>query len=199
MSGRLFADARRSCHRERVEATESELCSRIGHRIGLPGDEVARSMSLIQNSTLSLHTNGPEYPGALPLEDTLADDSVSSEDDVILRLDHAKARKRIMALTREILGERERTIFLARCMTDSDEIVHLDSLAKEFGVSRERVYQLEASAKRKIATALAQEGYSDFLRNGQTFRAPPMRARRRRVPTLPLRKEAPRVQTAAHS
>ncbi|HEY1935308.1 MAG TPA: sigma-70 family RNA polymerase sigma factor [Acetobacteraceae bacterium] len=199
MSGRLFADARKSCQRERVEATESELCARIGRRIGLPGDEVARSMHLIQGGTISLHGSAPDDTSAPRLEDTLADDSASPEEAVILRLDHAKARKRIMALTRDILGERERVVFLARCMTGGDEIAHLDSLAKDFGVSRERVYQLEASAKRKIATALAQEGFGDFLRDGQTFRAPAVRARRRRVPAMPLRKEEPRVQSVAQS
>lgn len=199
MSGRLFADARKSCQRERVEATETELCARIGRRIGLPGEEVARSIHMIQGGTISLHGNGPDDTNAPRLEETLADESASPEEAVILRLDHAKARKRIMTLTRDILGERERAVFLARCMTGGDEIAHLDSLAKDFGVSRERIYQLEASAKRKIAAALAQEGFGDFLRDGQTFRAPPVRARRRRVPPIPLRKDTPRVQSVAQS
>ena len=136
----------------------SELCARIGRRIGLPGDEVARSMHLIQGGAISLHAAPAEDANSPRLEETLADGSASPEEAVILRLDHAKARKRIMALTREILGERERAVFLARCMTGGDDITHLDSLAKDFGVSRERIYQLEASAKRKIAAALAQEG-----------------------------------------
>ena len=37
MRGRLLAEARKSCQRERVEPTESELCERIGRRIGLSG------------------------------------------------------------------------------------------------------------------------------------------------------------------
>lgn len=199
MSTRLMADARKSCHRDRVDATEFELCSRVGRRIGLPGEEVARSMHLIQGGVLSLHSPVREHADAAKIEDTLADDGASPEEAVILRLDHAKARKRIMALTREILGERERVIFLARCMIDSDDIVHLDSLANELGVSRERVYQLEASAKRKIAAALAQEGFSDFPLDGQAFRAPPVRARRRRINALPLRKETAAIQSVAQS
>jgi DNA-directed RNA polymerase sigma subunit (sigma70/sigma32) len=199
MSGRLFADARRSCARARVEPTESELCARIGRRIGMHEDEVARSMCLIQGGTLSLHADTADNSRGLKLMDMLADDGDSPEDAVILRLDHAKARKRIMVLTHEILGERERAVFLARCMTGNDDIPHLDSLAKEFGVSRERVYQLEVSAKQKIATALAQEGYNDFVRDGHAFRAPPTRARRRRTPPLPLRKGMPPAQNVARS
>lgn len=195
MRGRLLAEARRSCQRERVDPTEGELCERIGRRIGLPGDEVARSMRLIQGGALSLHAEQSGDDGAPALEDMLADDAASPEDDVILRLDHAKARKRIATLAQEILGERERIVFLARCMSDSEDVTHLDSLAERFGVSRERVYQLEASAKRKISTALAQEGYGDFARTGANFRLPQVRARRR--PTLPLRKDSLRPQTVA--
>lgn len=197
MSGRLLADARRSCHRERVEATEAELWARVGRRIGLSADEVARSMNLMQGGALSLHAGGSDDPSAPRLEDTLADEGASPEDAVILQLDHAKARKRIMTLAHEILGERERAVFLARCMTDGDEIVHLDALAREFGVSCERVYQLEASAKQKIATALAAEGFTDFARDGQTFRAPRLRARRRRAAPMAPPEGAPSVPSLA--
>jgi DNA-directed RNA polymerase sigma subunit (sigma70/sigma32) len=64
-------------------------------------------------------------------------------------------------LTKEILGERERKVFLTRCLTSDEEPRHRDSLAAEFGVTPERIYQLEISAKRKIAAALAQDGLLD--------------------------------------
>jgi RNA polymerase sigma-32 factor len=178
-AGRLFADARTSCQHDGVEATTTELCERVGRRIGLAGDEVARSIRLIGGGAVSLHTGGEEAGAARNLDDTLATDSASPEEDVILRLDHAKARKRIMALVHEILGERERAVFLARCIGDGDEVAHLETLAGRFGVSRERVCQLEASAKRKIATALAHEGYTESA--ADEIRLPPTRARRRRA------------------
>lgn len=192
MSARLFADARKSCQRESVEATETELCARIGQRIGLDGDEVARSVRLIYGGTVSLHTNVNKAGTTPNLEETLVADGGSPEDDVILRLDKAKARKRIMALVYEILGEREREIFLTRCMGDGDEVMHLDSLARRFGVTRERVCQLEASAKRKIAAALAREGYTHAAA-GIPLRLPASRARRRAA--LPAIK--PRCLTVA--
>lgn len=197
LRGRLVADARLSCQRERVEPSDSEVYERIGRRIGLTGDEVACSMRLMQGGSVSLHADPGSDTNLPRLEDTLPDHTACSEDDVILRLDHAKARKRIVSLTQEILGERERAVFLARCMRDTDEIAHLDSLAQQFGVSRERIYQLEASAKRKIATALAREGYSEFAHPGANFRLPPVRAPRRGS-SLPLRKSLPHPQRAAH-
>jgi RNA polymerase sigma factor (sigma-70 family) len=137
-TGRLFADARRACHREGIEATDGELCARVGGRIGLSGDEVAQALQLARGNSLSL-----DAPAGAP-------------DQYVLRLDHAKLRGRVMALVGEVLGERERTVFLARCMADEDGPRQHASLAAELGVTRERVYQLEVSAKRKIVAALAR-------------------------------------------
>ena len=181
MAGRLFADARRSCEREQVDATEAELCERIGRRIGLAADEVACGIRLISGGAVSLQTQVTKDGTTRNLEDILPTEAATPEEDVILRLDHAKARKRIMVLVQEILGEREREVFLARCMGDSDDVAHHASLAMRFGVTRERICQLEASAKRKLSAALAQEGYADFVRNGHIL-LPQSRARRRPLP-----------------
>jgi RNA polymerase sigma-32 factor len=195
MSGRLLADARRSCERDGVEPTETALHERVGRRIGLSPDEVTAGLRLMQSGAVSLH--GAECTGAA-LEETLADNNAASEDDVILRLDHAKARKRIVILAEEVLGERERTVFFARCMAENDEVVHLAALAAQLGVSPERVYQLEASAKRKIATALAHEGYGEFNPAGESIQLPPVRAPRRRRPAAPpLRRNIALVARAA--
>jgi RNA polymerase sigma-32 factor len=182
MAGRLFADARRSCQRDSVEATETELCERIGRRIGLGGDEVARSVRLISSGGTSFQASSATPRTGQNLEETLAADGASPEEAVILRLDHAKARRRIMVLVNDILGERERAVFLARCMHAGDDVTHLETLATRFGVTRERICQLEASAKRKITTALSQEGYADAAA-GEAIRLPPTRARRRRSVT----------------
>lgn len=157
-TGRLFADARRSCHREGIAASDSELCIRVGARVGLSGDEVAQCLSLARGDTLRFDASDA---GTRSVEDRLASQEASPEEATIRRLDHAKLRRRILALSLEILGARERKVFLARCMTDDDGTTHLDTLAAELGVTRERVHQLEASARRKIAVALGHEGLMD--------------------------------------
>jgi RNA polymerase sigma-32 factor len=183
MSGRLFADARRSCQRDQVEPSETELHERIGCRIGISGDEVARTMGLLRGGTMSLSPKDTDTDTTPHLAEALTDDAASPEDNAILRMDYAKARSRIMTLAHEILGERERIVFRARCMTDK-EVVHLDSLARLLGVSRERICQLEASAKRKIITAMAQEGYGAAQRDSEALRQVRTRARRR-APAVP--------------
>jgi DNA-directed RNA polymerase sigma subunit (sigma70/sigma32) len=95
----------------------------------------------------------------------------------MLRLDQAKLRRRVAALTEEVLGERERKVFLARCLATEEGPRHRESLAAELGVTRERVYQLEISAKRKIAAALAHDGLIDPKAVAADL--PKVRARRR--------------------
>jgi RNA polymerase sigma factor (sigma-70 family) len=150
---RLFADATLACLRERVDPTEAELCARVGRRVGLSADEVARSQRAgggVSLEAIAGICHGPLDLGAAP----------TPEDDAIRRLDREKLRRRILVLADSILGERERAVFLARCMTGEGPICRLEALAKRFGVSRERIYQLENSARRKIITALRQEGFA---------------------------------------
>lgn len=143
---RLFEEARRDCEREQTPPTDMELCARVGRRIGLTTEEVARSRHAISGRPIPVDT--------LP---ALGTEDPAPEDAVIRRLDHAKVRRRVMALAETILGERERVVFLARCMTGERPVVQLEALAQRFGVSRERIYQLESSARRKIMTALGNE------------------------------------------
>ncbi|MGE4047959.1 MAG: sigma-70 family RNA polymerase sigma factor, partial [Acetobacteraceae bacterium] len=179
MSGRLLADARRTCLREGINPTEAALCERIGARIGMPATDVAQSLRLLQGGMLSLQAPSNDGGDAPSLENALADIDAASEDDVILRIDRAKVRRRVLGLVEEILGERERAVFLARCMTGAAEPARLETLAQTFGVSRERIHQLEASARRKIATALANEGFMQDTAAVRPSRPAPVRAARR--------------------
>jgi RNA polymerase sigma factor (sigma-70 family) len=163
----LFADARRACEREQVDPTEMELCARVGCRVGLSADEVARSQRARGSVPISFDhgsfDHGSFDHGSLD-HDTRFElgDGLTPEDDAIQRLDREKLRRRILTLADTILGQREREVFLARCMTGEAPISRLDVLATRFGVSRERIYQLESSARRKIMVALRQEGFAEL-------------------------------------
>jgi RNA polymerase nonessential primary-like sigma factor len=164
-AARLFAAAREACQREAVPASDFELCDRVGRRVGLAGDEVARSLRLIQGGRGEGDRDGRDGPGELPA------DALSPEDLAIARVDRAKLRRRILVLAADLLGERERMVFLARCMNDGEDVVRLEALARRLGVSRERVHQLEVSGRRKVMAALAAEGLaarpSERHRGGQ--------------------------------
>jgi RNA polymerase sigma factor (sigma-70 family) len=147
-ASRLFSDARRACQREGIEATDAELRARVGARLGRTGDEVARLLPVVQPEVASVHQNDP-----------------------------VELRRHLLALSEEILGARERTVFLARCLAEGRNTQRYESLAKELGITRERVFELEGSARQKIAAALAREG---LLQVDATLNEVP-KARTRRV------------------
>jgi RNA polymerase sigma-32 factor len=59
-----------------------------------------------------------------------------------------------VASVRRDLDERERAILEMRLMSDGDEVTLAD-IGKQFGLSRERVRQLEARVKNKLRRALS--------------------------------------------
>ncbi|GEM_PF-6596290 len=185
MNVKLVADARSACLREGVEPTESALHERIGRRIGMTSSDVTYTLRLLSGGMLSLNATSDDSPQGRRLQDMLADHTAVSEDDVILRMDQAKARKRIMALVEETLGERERAIFLARCLPANGEVTSLETLSTTYGVSRERIHQLEASGRRKITTALANQGFTSLFGEAGTPRNAPRNAPRNTGPETP--------------
>jgi RNA polymerase sigma-32 factor len=198
---RLLAEARKACEREGIDATDTELHTRVGRRVGLTADEVARGLRLIQGARASLDTAGVDN-GDGGYEASLRDERAPTADDMIERLDHQRLRNRIRVLADEILGERERAIFLARSMADSNEVPSLEAFAERFGISVTRVHQVEVSARRKIATALSQAGYAEVTGENVVAHLSQIRARRGSGGTgtamstrVPLRTRAPVMET----
>jgi RNA polymerase sigma-32 factor len=171
---RLLIEARKACEREGVEPTNSELHERIGKRVGLSADEVAQGLHLIQGARASL--NAADGDGGY--EASLRDDAAPTADEIHERMDHDRLRSRIMTLANEMLGERERQIFLARSMADVDQIPSLEAFADQFGVTISRVHQIEVSARRKIAVALAASGYANVTGDDVVAHLSQIRARR---------------------
>jgi len=129
VGARLLADARSACRRDGVAATGRELCARVAKRIGLPQAEVARGL------------NGQIRRDRIVVA-TAAAGGIRHRRDPVSRM------------ATMILGARERDVFLARRDTRPDDIAALHQLASRLGISADRVYELEASARRKLARAL---------------------------------------------
>ena len=128
---RLLADARCAGAREGALVSPLDLLRRAARRCGLPA-----------------------AIGAL----ILAEARYAPEDERVARLDRVRARRRVVVLVETILGRREKAVFLARCMTESAAAVPAAKLARVLGVEASRIAVLEASARRKIATAVCVEG-----------------------------------------
>jgi RNA polymerase sigma-32 factor len=83
--------------------------------------------------------------------DWLVDDSVSQESR-LAESEQSENRHKALGQALNVLNDRERRIFEARRL--ADEPITLEELAEEFGVSRERVRQIEVRAFEKIQKAV---------------------------------------------
>jgi RNA polymerase sigma-32 factor len=84
-------------------------------------------------------------------QDWLADDS-ESQETIIAAQQEFDHRRQALSAALNVLNERERRIFQARRL--ADDPITLEDLAAEFGVSRERVRQIEVRAFEKVQAAV---------------------------------------------
>ena len=86
-------------------------------------------------------------------QDWLADDSASQES-VLVEQEEAEQRHVALREALGVLNDRERRIFEARRL--AEDPVTLEDLSAEFGVSRERVRQIEVRAFEKVQKAVKE-------------------------------------------
>jgi RNA polymerase sigma-32 factor len=85
-------------------------------------------------------------------QDWLSDDTAVSQETQLIQQDELDQRRAMLADALNVLDEREKRIFEARRL--SDDPMTLEQLSEEFGVSRERIRQLEVRAFDKIQKAV---------------------------------------------
>lgn len=78
-----------------------------------------------------------------------------NQEEVYGRKQVAQQRKSALMDALSKLDERERAIFVARHLTESESTPTLEELSGQFGVSRERVRQLEERAYKKVQAIMA--------------------------------------------
>ncbi|CAM1657269.1 RNA polymerase sigma-70 region 2 [Bartonella apis] len=84
-------------------------------------------------------------------QDWLVDDS-SSQEQLLIEEDELENRRAMLEQAMEGLNDREKRIFKARRL--SEDPVTLEELSTEFGISRERVRQIEVRAFEKVQNAV---------------------------------------------
>jgi RNA polymerase sigma-32 factor len=125
----------------------------IAHKLGVHEQEVVE-MNRRLGGDASL--NAPiraDGDGEGEWQDWLADDSASQEN-VLLAQEEADNRHVALRDALGVLNERERRIFEARRL--AEDPVTLEDLSAEFGVSRERVRQIEVRAFEKVQKAVRE-------------------------------------------
>jgi RNA polymerase sigma-32 factor len=92
--------------------------------------------------------------GTAEWQDLLADES-DNQEAILVRSEESDNRHTALRAGLEVLNPRERRIFEARRLLDDP--LTLEQLSEEFGVSRERVRQIEARAFEKVQGAVKRK------------------------------------------
>ena len=124
--------------------------AQIASRLGVTEKDVV-DMNLRLGGDASLNAPIREDGDSGEWQDWLADESASQES-VMAEGEEMDNRRKALSQALSVLNDRERRIFQARRL--ADDPITLEELAEEFGVSRERVRQIEVRAFEKVQKAV---------------------------------------------
>jgi RNA polymerase sigma-32 factor len=99
-------------------------------------------------------------------QDWLADDS-DDQESRLSELEQSESRHKALAEALTLLNERERRIFEGRRL--AEEPIALAELGNEFGISRERVRQIEVHAFKKLQKAVRMARAADSSARQKSF------------------------------
>src|SRR4249919_2291155 len=122
----------------------------IAKRLGVTEQDVI-DMNRRLGGDASLNAPIREEGDSGEWQDWLVDDQ-ESQEKVLAESEELATRRKALSEALSVLNDRERRIFEARRL--ADEPVTLEELAEEFGVSRERVRQIEVRAFEKVQKAV---------------------------------------------
>ncbi len=122
----------------------------IAKRLGVTEQDVV-DMNRRLGGDVSLNAPIREEGDSGEWQDWLVDDSTSQESR-LAESEESDNRRKALGEALSVLNERERRIFEARRL--ADDPMTLEDLAAEFGVSRERVRQIEVRAFEKVQKAV---------------------------------------------
>ncbi len=132
---------------------EPEQAEALSKQFGLSADDILNMNRRMSARDYSLNAPVSEDGDSVEFMDTLVDESPSPEAIVAQREEAGIHNEMLQAALAE-LPERERHIFVERRL--KDDPVTLEQLGEVYGISRERVRQLEVRAFEKVQKAVIQ-------------------------------------------
>ena len=122
----------------------------IATKLGVTEDDVVTmNRRLVGDVSLNAPIRSESDSGEW--QDWLVDESTNQETR-LAESEEFEMRRRLLGQALDVLNERERRIFEARRL--SEEPITLEELSTEFGVSRERVRQIEVRAFEKVQSQM---------------------------------------------
>ncbi|GGE26565.1 RNA polymerase sigma factor RpoH [Primorskyibacter flagellatus] len=148
---KLFFNLRKA--KARIGALEDgdlhpDNVKQIAHDLGVTEDEVISMNRRMSGGDASLNaTVGAEGEGTMQWQDWLEDEDADQAGDYAER-DEMDTRRELLAEALEVLNDREKDILTQRRL--SEETITLEDLSEQYGVSRERIRQIEVRAFEKL-------------------------------------------------
>jgi RNA polymerase sigma-32 factor len=151
---KLFFNLQRE--KERLEAEGfSPAPKLIAQHLGVKEEEVVEMEQRMSSRDLSLDTpiDADEEAGT-SLIDFIADKQTDAEETVAIAEYRELMREKMAAFARTLKGKEE-VIFRTRLL--AEEPVTLQEIGDQYGISRERIRQLESRLKKKLKDFLLRE------------------------------------------
>jgi RNA polymerase sigma-32 factor len=150
---KLFFNLRRA--KSQLQALEEgdlkpENVKKIATKLGVPEEDVI-SMNRRLGGDASLNAPVRADSESGEWQDWLVDDTPTQEDRLV-ESEELSRRKSYLTNAMSVLNDRERQIFEARRLREDPAT--LEDLSSEFGVSRERIRQIEVRAFEKVQKAV---------------------------------------------
>lgn len=152
---RLFFNLRKV--KSKIQALDDgdlnpEQVKEIATRLSVSEDEVvSMNRRLSGDASLNAPIRSSDGEAGGDWQDWLVDDHDSAET-VLIEQDELENRREMLSGAMSSLNDRERRIFQARRL--ADDPITLEDLSTEFGISRERVRQIEVRAFEKVQDAV---------------------------------------------
>ena len=115
--------------------------------LGVRTDEIIQMDGRLTMRDSSLNVPVSDDADSAEMQDFLVDDS-ETQEEIYIAQEQAQLQNRLLVSAMEQLNDRERSIIERRRLRDDTDT--LEVLSQEFGVSRERIRQIEARAMQKL-------------------------------------------------
>ena len=152
---KLFFNLRRM--KSQMQALEEgdlkpEQVEAIATKLGVTNDEVVSMNGRLSGPDASLNAPLRGTEGEGQWQDWLSDDAAESQEEELVQSDEFETRMTLLQSAMGELNEREQHILQERRLTEEPKT--LEELADQYGVSRERIRQIEVRAFEKLQKAM---------------------------------------------
>ncbi len=135
----------------------------IATKLGVTNDDVVSMNGRLSGPDASLNAPLKGTEGDGQWQDWLSDDDAESQEDELAENDEFDTRMQLLQASMGDLNEREQHILQERRLSENPKT--LEELAEHYGVSRERIRQIEVRAFEKLQKAMRSMASEQGLMN----------------------------------